>query len=268
MKLLRDELYDMVFSSRCTAGSDGQLQRVPYFAVLGQVHKSRNEKSQAIAAERDKIAALLDAEVDSHRQTADQLKQADERAVLAASAESRAQLEMQLMASELADLKSEHSRKVEKLEAALCKARTDIARLKADLGARQEHIQELLPFERLYKDLDKSFRTRLRSDLLSQESKRPEVSIRGVTNAALEHCRKTRLQLCTARNRAIDDFEALCQRYSGKSDEDGAVPSVLAQGQTCFSEWMSGFEKEISSAHEDETRCIQLPRMQLFLITS
>ena len=60
MKLIRDELYDAIFSDEYTAHRDGSAARVPYFSLLRKLHKSRQSELENVTLREERAREELE----------------------------------------------------------------------------------------------------------------------------------------------------------------------------------------------------------------
>ena len=59
MKLIRDELYDAIFSDEYTAHRDGNASRVPYFSLLRKLHKNRQSELEDVTLREERAREEL-----------------------------------------------------------------------------------------------------------------------------------------------------------------------------------------------------------------
>lgn len=203
-KLLRDELFDTVFSTEYTAGAAGQLQRIPYFDLVKDAVRREHEGQTRMARQMEEIA---------QREEANAERLGAERSRVAGALETIRELEAQitLLQHQIASLSSDlnaariHAARVA-TEAAAETARQAAAAdaLRAQAQASQAAALDLKPFKTEYATAQSSF------DVLASRAhvQRPvEVGSKTVARAETSELHKLLRQLCSLRSRAIEDYD-------------------------------------------------------------
>lgn len=126
MKLMRDELYSCIFSREYTAGDGGRVQRVPYFDLLRDIRRRRNEDADVLHQKLD-VAKQREAEL------LGSLEAEQARANTAAETAQAAEAQLNALQQEISGLSSD-----------LNAARMHAGRVSAEAASEQHRQQALL----------------------------------------------------------------------------------------------------------------------------
>eukprot|EP00048_Salpingoeca_helianthica_P003764 m.70263 g.70263 ORF g.70263 m.70263 type:complete len:732 (-) comp12883_c0_seq2:83-2278(-) len=203
-KLLRDELFDAVFSSEFTAVGQGHLQRVPFFDLIKDAQRRQQEDQAGLARQMEAVA--------KREQAAHEMLEA-ERAAAAAAQDTVKDLEGQisLLQHQITSLTSDlnaariHATRVTaeaSAEAARHAAAAETAR--SQLAAAALATQELRPFKSEYANAQTTF------DVLTARAnmqRTVEVGSKAAARAEVGELTKLLRQFCTLRSRAIEDYD-------------------------------------------------------------
>jgi hypothetical protein len=218
MKLIRDELFDAVYSTEFTAIDSGRLQHIPYFDAYRALRRSRNDVNSALqqqlldAAEKERnLLAVLEGERSKNIIMLETLSanelliktlQQEQSALVADINVARAHASR--VSAELASEHVRHQAAVESSRQVLEQARLTAAELRQH---RQDQAAAQVGFDAF------GTATRAPAPLIcaahSSDSKRiVDTNSRVLVRSEISELQKLLKQLCALRSRAIEDFEA------------------------------------------------------------
>eukprot|EP00047_Mylnosiga_fluctuans_P019773 m.85910 g.85910 ORF g.85910 m.85910 type:complete len:718 (-) comp8258_c0_seq2:471-2624(-) len=239
VKLVRDELYDAVFSEDYTACDGGRLQRVPFFEALRDLRRQRSEAMAAVtqqlevagARERE-LMAILESERARTAALADALASAEMLARSAQQEAASAAAELGTMRAQLARVNTELASEQQRAHAALESNRQTLDSTRAAVTELRHFKQDFVSAQLAFDSL-----THHRSDT----KRTVDGGARVVAKSEIAEMQKLLRQLCTLRARAIDDYDAA---VGGKAVEP------LPQVQRRFVADMTALDTDVSAIQQ------------------
>lgn len=217
MKMIREEMHDSIFSNSYTSSkkdSSPAVQRVPFFALVNQVYKERNEAADELQEQLDVVKKRLFEKHKQYEEAQDNIEDLKQQILgleqtidnLAQDVNGRdAEIERLNQAMEDAKQKShmtEHS------------LNCDIDELKDEIDEAKHNINYLNGFKKGYDDMQEAFLYHPGSDDAASSLKVPVIATkRAHLISNIESAKKIELQILTVMNSIIEEFDKFLEDH-------------------------------------------------------
>ncbi|XP_013415715.1 uncharacterized protein LOC106177476 isoform X3 [Lingula anatina] len=216
MKLIRDDLYDAVYSNNFTSSKDAEssfIQRVPHFSLVQQVYKERHEAADELREQLEVVKEKLFNKHKLYEGAQDNISELKNEIEELKQTVANLEDEVEDKNADIKRLETTMGDEKEKANMEKHGLNCDIADLKEDLREAKEQIAFLSKYKEGYDNLEKAF-TFNPSVEDSETSKKPVIATRRahlINN--IDAASKLEEQLLTVENAIIDEFDKFLEEH-------------------------------------------------------